>query len=127
MGDVADAVGDVDDPADALTAGMRRMLDEVRRHPAQAEWFTPAMVGTSAAFAGTDPVVAQAAGTWVHPILDRAAAAGTLRPGTDCADVAEWVNRLGVSLLSIPPPRPRTPDEEDAALRWFLLPAVFTG
>lgn len=124
---VADAVRDVDDPADALIAGMRRMLDEVRRHPAQAEWFAPAVVGTSAAFAGTDPVVAQAAATWVHPILDRAAGAGTLRPGTDYADVVEWVNRLGVSLLSFPPPRPRTADEEDAALRWFLLPAVFTG
>lgn len=116
----------VGDPAEALIAGMRHMLDEVRRHPAQAEWFAPGVVGTSSAFAGRDPVVAEAAAEWVHPILDRAAAAGTLRPGTDYATVVEWVNRLAVSLLSFPAPGPRTDAQEDDHLRWLLLPAIFT-
>lgn len=122
---VAARVQAVGDPSDALVAGIRALLDEVRGHPAQAEWFDPAVVGMSSTFAGNDPVVARAAAEWVHPVLDRAAASGTLRPGTDYADVVEWVNRLTVSLLSFPTPRPRTPDEEESALRWLFLPAVF--
>ncbi|MER7990258.1 helix-turn-helix domain-containing protein [Streptomyces noursei] len=114
------------DPADALIAGMRCMLDQVRNHPAQAEWFATDVVGTASMFAGADPVVAAAAATWIHPILDRAAANDVLRPGTDYAAVVEWINRLAVSFLSFPAPAPRTDAEEDAALRWFLLPALFT-
>ncbi|WP_040517550.1 TetR/AcrR family transcriptional regulator [Gordonia neofelifaecis] len=106
------AVAGEADPAVRLTEAVVVALDQVRREPALAAWFTPGGAGSTSELALSSEFVETAATTFLS-------VGG--RPGQDAA---RWVIRVIVSLLVVPG---GSPADERAMIATFVTPSVLAS
>jgi AcrR family transcriptional regulator len=111
-------------PDRVLVTGVTASLAAVRADPVLRAWFTAEAVGTTNAIAGHSGEVFAMAAALCDRVMDAAAAAGRLRAGVTRADATEWIVRVILSLLTLEPPVPRSPEDEAELVRRFVLPAV---
>ncbi len=111
-------------PDRVLVTGITASLAAVRADPALRAWFTAEAVGTTNAIAGHSGEVNAMAAALCDRVMDEAAGAGRLRAGVTRADATEWIVRVILSLLTLEPPVPRSPEDEADLVRRFVVPAL---
>jgi len=100
----------VRDPADRLAGAILAAVDEVRRSPTLAAWFTPEDMSIASELSSSSEVI-------------DALAVGLLGdPGDSTA--ARWVVRVIVSLLTAPEP---DPDAERRLVERFVVPPLLAA
>jgi AcrR family transcriptional regulator len=104
---VGGAVAAIDDPAERLAAAVLGAIDQVRRTPSLAAWFTPSDLGIANRVAASSEVVG-------------ALASGLLGDAHHVSE-ARWLVRVIVSLLGVPG---RDADEERELVERFVVPCV---
>ena len=106
-----------EDPAERIAEGVHRTVEAVRD-----EWWYQALDDHSAvARIGGGPQAFVALTTpLVAPFLEKAAAAGMLRPGVTSEDATEWLCVVTTGLLAVDIPTTRSRPEQIAYLRRFV-------
>ncbi|WP_280382481.1 TetR/AcrR family transcriptional regulator [Nocardia wallacei] len=107
---VMSAIGEIDDPAARLVAGVREALRLVREDPLLIAWFRPGDAGLTGEIAATSEVIGAIAGSLF---------ASEDRSGQQDSALAGWLTRIIVSLLAVPG---RDDHEEQAMLERFVAP-----
>lgn len=113
---VGATVAGIDDPSERLAAAVLGSVDQVRRTPTLAAWFSTEEQGIASQLASSSDVVdALAAG-----LLGDEEHRAEERRAEEHRAAARWLVRVIVSLLSAP----ADPDEERALVERFVVPAV---
>lgn len=121
---LADHVSGLANPGEVIVQGMAFALAEVRKDPTLAVWFEPDAQGTTLLLAGRSQALFAMAVRFVDHLLQPAATVGVLRRDVSREQTAEWLMRAMFSLLTVQGPAARSPEEEQAYLRAFVLPSV---
>ena len=106
--DIAAGVTDLHDPGERLVTAVLAALRGVRADPTLAAWFSGGAAGDTADLAASSAVL-------------ESLVAAFLGAADGGRDVARWVLRVVVSLLTVPE---AGEDEERALLERFLVPVV---
>ncbi|MCC5951833.1 MAG: TetR/AcrR family transcriptional regulator [Acidimicrobiia bacterium] len=113
-----------DDVVDAVVASAVHLLAAVRSNEKLQLLLTSDVGGVSATLAGASVALFEAYVGEVAPPLARAQEQGWLRTDVSAEDLAEWMLRILVSLLTVEGPHPRTPEQERRLLCALLAPAL---
>lgn len=120
-------VDHVTGPADAAAAvadAAAYLLATIRGNPKLGSFLAPGPRSALTTVNGAAEAFFGAVADELRPYLDVARSRGVLRADVELDDIAEWIVRTILSLLTVPGPRERTPDEERALLAAFLVPAL---
>lgn len=111
------------DLATAVVEGVLFTVKAVRADPRLALLFAPEAVGLTVNVPGATEAMFKLATAFLRPWLESAREAGQLRPGVAVDDVAEWIVRAVLSLLTTRL-RSRSLAEERRFLETFLIPPI---
>jgi len=109
---------------DRLVDGVLYTLDQVRVDENLALLFAPEVAGVTGTIAGASEALFARSADYLRPLLAAAQASGELRRDLDADELAEWLIRIILSLLTVQGPKPRTKNETRALLERYLLPAL---
>jgi len=122
--DFVDQLATTDDAAIAIVDAAAYLLATVRANPKLQLFLGSDDGGGASTVRGASAAFFAAVADDLRPYLTAARNAGVLRADAPLDDLAEWILRTIVSLLTVPGTRQRTPDEERDLLRTFLVPAL---
>jgi AcrR family transcriptional regulator len=123
--ELAELVGEIDDPAELLVQGVVRGVEQFQDDPYFESFYGPATVGTTTRIAGGTTAIRAVVAEAMGPLFDLAESTGRLRPGIDREQATEWIMLVTTALLTIPQPSMTTREERALFLRTFLVPALF--
>lgn len=109
---------------DRLVDGVLYALDQVRADENLALLFAPEVAGVTGTVAGAADALFARSADYLRPLLGAAQASGELRRDLDADELAEWLIRIILSLLTVQGPKPRTKNETRTLLEHYLLPAL---
>lgn len=111
-----------DDLGDAVVAGVHEAIKAARTDEYLSMLVWPENAGLTALVVSASETMLTATRLLLEPHWERARAAGTLRPGLDLDDAAEWLVRVVTSFVVAEAPEARSGRVLDAYLRRFLVP-----
>jgi len=117
----------VDTPAafaEAMVASSEYVLDRIRTNPKLHLLLSTESAGVTATIAGASQALFRSHAEDLRPHLVDARRRGLLRDDLDPDDVAEWILRASLSLLTVESFRSRTAEEERQFLAALLVPAL---
>lgn len=117
-------LGRADDVGEALVEGILYTLDQVRTDENLTLLFAPEAAGITGSIAGAAEALFRRSAEYLAPLVEAAQGAGQLRADIDAGELAEWLIRVILSLLTVQGPRPRTRAQTRALLHDFLVPAL---
>jgi AcrR family transcriptional regulator len=109
---------------DRIVDGILYTLDQVRADENLKMLFAPEAAGVTGTIAGASEALFKQSAEYLRPLLSRAQDAGELRPDLDADELAEWLIRVILSLLTVQGPRPRSRAEIRTLLEHYLLPVL---
>ncbi|GAA1460483.1 TetR/AcrR family transcriptional regulator [Williamsia maris] len=109
---IEDTTGEIDDPADRLTAAVVVAVAGVRTNPALMAWFAPDSAATTGALAMSSEMIAAVTSRFVE-----------LLGGSGDARDVEWVVRIVVSFLIVPVPE----SDMEHLVRRYLVPVIISA
>jgi len=112
---------------DAIIDGVVLTLAAIRRDENLALLFAPEAAGLTTSVAGASDALFDLTAQFLRPHLERGMADGTLRPGLDLDEAAEWTLRTILTLVMVGGPRQRTEAELRRFLHTYLAPALITA
>lgn len=115
------------DIASAIVEGVLFTVKSVKGDPHLALLFAPEAVGLTINVPGATEMMFKIATSFLRPMLDAADEAGQLRPGLTIDEVAEWILRAVLSLLTTEPPVRRSAADQRRFLKTFLVPSIVDG
>jgi AcrR family transcriptional regulator len=116
-----------DDVEDVIVDGLLAASDAIARSPDLTAFSAPDVVGLTTRLAATAGVTSELVAAALAPLLDALEASGRMRPDITRQDAAEWLLRIGLSLLSVPIVERRSRDELRSLLRRMLLPSLLAA
>ena len=125
--DVAALVATVQTPeqlADLVVGTSEALLERIRTTPKLQLLLTTEVGGVTATLAGASRALFRGHADDLRPHLADLRSRGLVRVDVELDELAEWILRVILSLLTVEGPGPRTPDEERRFLRAFLVPAL---
>jgi AcrR family transcriptional regulator len=117
-------LGRADDIGEALVEGILYTLDQVRADENLTLLFAPEVAGMTGSIAGAAEALFRRSAEYLAPFVEAAQGSGQLRADIDAGELAEWLIRVILSLLTVQGPRPRTRAQTRALLHDFLVPAL---
>jgi AcrR family transcriptional regulator len=123
LGRLMEATGSVQD---AIIEGVVLTLAAIRRDENLALLFAPEAAGVTTSVAGASDALFDLTAQFLRPHLERGRADGTLRPGLDLDEAAEWTLRTILTLVTVEGPRERTEAQLRSFLHTYLAPALIT-
>ena len=108
----------------AAIEGVLFTLRTVRENPTLALLFAPEVAGHTGAVAGASQALFDLVREFLRPLLEQARTAGELRPEIELDEAGEFLERIVISLLTVPPPVERSDDDVRRFLELFVLPAL---
>ncbi|MDP1821107.1 MAG: TetR/AcrR family transcriptional regulator [Acidimicrobiales bacterium] len=111
---------------DAIVDGVVLTLAAIRHDDNLALLFAPEAAGVTTSAAGASDALFDLTAQFLHPHLERGLADGTLRPGLDFDEAAEWTLRTILTLVTVKGPRTRTDAQLRSFLHTYLAPALIT-
>lgn len=117
----------VDELAELVVASSAHLLARVRTNPKLRLLLTTEGAGVSATIQGASVALFRGYADELRPLLVNLAERGLVRSDVEPDEIAEWILRVILSLLTVEGPGPRTEDEERRLLRAFLVPALLPG
>ena len=112
---------------DAIVNGVVYTLKAIRRDENLALLFAPETAGVTTSIAGASEALFALTGQFLRPYFEAAQVTGTMRPGIDLDEAAEWTLRTILSLVSVEGPRKRTEAQLRQFLRTYLVSALLTA
>lgn len=122
-----DFVRDVDSPeafALALADTSAYLLETIRSNPRLRQLLQREGQGVNATITGASDALFREHADDLRPRLEAARARGLVRDDLELDELAEWILRAILSLLTVEGPVHRGPDEERRFLRAVLAPAL---
>ncbi len=117
-------LGRSDDFGEALVEGIVYALDQVRADENLALLFAPEVAGVTGSIAGAAEALFRRSAEYLEPLVRAAQQAGQLRQDIDAGELAEWLIRVILSLLTVQGPRPRSRAQIRSLLYEFVVPAL---
>lgn len=108
----------------AIVDGTLFTVKAVKADEHLAMLFAPEAVGLTVNIPGATDAMFKLATAFLRPLLEAADAAGQLRPGLKVDEVAEWILRTVLSLLTAEFPVSRSAAEQRRFLEAFLVAAI---
>jgi AcrR family transcriptional regulator len=109
---------------EGLVASAVHLLDAIRHDPKLAVLLDRDSGGISATITGASEVLFRTVLAGWSPLLARAQTAGLLRADLQVDELAEWLLRAILSLLTVEGPTPHSADDERRLLATYLVPAI---
>ena len=125
--DLSDRVAAVATPeqaAELVVDYAAALLERIRTTPKLRHLLTDEVGGVTATLAGASQALFRGHAAELGPHLEVARRRGLLRDDVPTEELAEWILRVLLSLLTVDGPVPRGPDEERRLLEAFLAPAL---
>ena len=107
--------------ADAIVDAFVHLLDEIPRNPHLGPLFAVDAVGMTSVMATSSEAVLGVVRALLHPVVTAARERGELRADLVESEIDEWLLRVILSMLSVPPLPPRTAESNRAFLSQFLI------
>lgn len=108
----------------ALIEGVLFTLREVRENEHLAQLLAPEASGHIVAVTGASEALFDLIREFVEPLVDGARATGEIRPGLEVDEISDFLVRIVVSLLTVPPRAERSDADVRRFLERFVLPAL---
>ena len=118
------AVTTVEEVADLVVASSAHLLHSIRTNPKLRLLLSTEGAGVSATIAGASVALFRDYADDLRPVLEDFAERGLVRDDVTADELAEWMLRVILSLLTVEGPGVHTEAEERRLLRAFLVPAV---
>jgi AcrR family transcriptional regulator len=109
---------------DRIVDGILYTLDQVRADENLQLLFASEAAGVTGTIVGASEALFTRSAEYLQPLLAQAQAAGELRADLNADELAEWLIRIILSLLTVQGPKPRTRNEIRTMLEHYLLPAL---
>lgn len=110
--------------AEAIVEAAAYLLATIRGNAKLQLFLGPGFSTATATVQGASEALFASVGADLRPELLAAQERGVLRSDVTVDDLAEWIVRTIISLLTVPGPRPRTPADDRRLLADFLVPAL---
>jgi len=110
--------------SDRIVEGILYTLDQIRTDENLRLLFAAEAVGVTGTIAGASEALFARSADYLRPLLSRAQADGELRADLDADELAEWLIRIILSLLTVQGPKPRSRKEIRTMLEHYLVPAL---
>jgi AcrR family transcriptional regulator len=110
--------------SDRIVEGILYTLDQIRTDENLRLLFAAEAVGVTGTIAGASEALFARSADYLRPLLSRAQADGELRADLNADELAEWLIRIILSLLTVQGPKPRSRKEIRTMLEHYLVPAL---
>lgn len=107
-----------------LVDGVLYAIDQVRSDEHLALLFAPEAAGVTGTIVGASDALFSQSAEYLEPLLSAAQRSGELRADLEAEELAEWLIRIILSLLTVQGPHSRTRPQTRLLLERYLLPAL---
>jgi AcrR family transcriptional regulator len=124
FGQVIERFADVEDPADRLVAIMVEMVFLNRENDQLSALFNAESLGMGSALPGATDLIMDGMLTMIEPLFEAGREAGQIRADVPDRQIAEWLLRIVMSLLSFEGDAGQSRERSRELLESFLIPSL---